>query len=118
MILSSRFGDYRARRALRMARRRPSRERATSIAFGRGSSLSFANVVTPWMLPPVREGLELARRAFAAAQETGDLTFGAYARNTSIVFLLVAGGAAGQVEREPRTLAFVQEVPASAWSPT
>ncbi len=104
-------------RASATTRRRPASassasiwsRRAASIASRPGSILSFANVVTPWT-QPVRAASRVLRRAFEAAQETGDLTFAAYARNTSITNLLAAGAPLGEVEREAEdALAFAQK---------
>ncbi|HEX8109600.1 MAG TPA: AAA family ATPase, partial [Kofleriaceae bacterium] len=46
--------------------------------------------ILPWTKQP-RDGVELARRAFDAAMETGDLTFAAYACNAPVTLSLLAG---------------------------
>ena len=52
--------------------------------------LEFCHRILPWTKHP-RGGIELARRAFDAAMETGDLMFAAYACNGPIILSLSAG---------------------------
>ncbi|MDC3962072.1 AAA family ATPase [Polyangium jinanense] len=61
--------------------------------------LLFGKSIHPWS-KHLRTGLEWLQRAFAAAQETGDLTYAAYARNQSLTLLLAAGEPLGEVQRE------------------
>ena len=96
-VAGGRFGDYRAgfqfaqvgyelveRRGLRRFRAR------TYLNFG---------ILTPWTRP-VRSARELLRRAFDAANETGDLTYAAYACYTINANLLASGDPLFDVQRE------------------
>ena len=96
-VAGGRFGDYRAgfqfaqvgyelveRRGLRRFRAR------TYLNFG---------ILTPWTRP-VRSARELLRRAFDAANETGDLTYAAYACYTINANLLALGDPLFDVQRE------------------
>ena len=71
--------------------------------------LDFGILILPWT-KHLRTGVELVRRAFDAAKETGDLTFAAYACNCLITLLLAEGDPLAAVQREAETaLAFVQK---------
>src|SRR5580658_2095012 len=71
--------------------------------------MSFGNLV----LPSVRhamEGRELVRRAFEAAYQNGDVTFGAYSLEQLTTNLLAAGDPLAEVQREAESgLAFAQK---------
>ncbi|XYI02261.1 AAA family ATPase [Sorangium sp. So ce1128] len=69
--------------------------------------LSFALLI-PWARH-MRTGLDLLRRAFDAAQETGELTYACYTCNCLITRLLAQGDPLGEVQREAeRALEFVR----------
>ena len=75
MLLGPRFGDYPSgfrfgKLAVDLV------EQRGLLRFKARVYLGFAYVI-PW-IRPLRDGLALVRRAFDAAQETGDLTFAAY----------------------------------------
>ena len=81
MLLGPRFGDYPSgfrfgKLAVDLV------EQRGLLRFKARAYLGFAYVI-PWMRP-LRDGLALVRRAFDAAQETGDLTFAAYSCGGSI----------------------------------
>jgi PAS domain S-box-containing protein len=59
----------------------------------------FGNLVVPWT-KHVRAGRDLLRRAFEAANKTGDLTFAAYSCQGLNRNLLAAGDPLGEVQRE------------------
>ena len=72
--------------------------------------LEFCHRILPWTKQP-REGIELARRAFDAAMETGDLMFAAYACNAPVILSLSAGvPLAAILQESDAALAFVQKV--------
>ena len=107
MLLGPRFGDYPSgfrfgKLAVDLV------EQRGLLRFKARAYLGFAYVI-PWMRP-LRDGLALVRRAFDAAQETGDLTFAAYSCGGSITHLLASGDPLGQVQREAENaLEFVQK---------
>ena len=59
----------------------------------------FGNLVMPWTRH-VRTGRDLVRRAFDAANASGDLTFATYSCNSLITNLLAAGDPLVDVQRE------------------
>jgi len=61
--------------------------------------LDFSHVANPWM-QHMRGGPGLARRALAAAEEIGDLTFAAYSGCNLISAMLAAGEPLDTVQRE------------------
>ena len=61
--------------------------------------MAFGNFVMPWTRH-VRTGRDLVRRAFDAANKTGDLTFAAYSCNNLNTNLLAAGDPLAEVQRE------------------
>jgi predicted ATPase/signal transduction histidine kinase len=72
--------------------------------------LEYCHRILPWTRHP-RDGVELARRAFDAAVETGDLTFAAYAANGPIILSLAAGAPLAALQDESdAALAFVQKL--------
>jgi PAS domain S-box-containing protein len=71
--------------------------------------LDFAYGVLPWT-KHVRAARDLLRRAFEAANQTGDLTYAAYCCNQLNTNLLMAGDSLSEVQREAEHgLAFVQK---------
>ncbi|MGY3653001.1 hypothetical protein ACVWW2_008292 [Bradyrhizobium sp. LM4.3] len=72
--------------------------------------LNFGSLVTPWTRH-VREGRDLLRRAFEAANQIGDLTFAAYCCSHLNTNLLAAGDPLDEVQSEAeRGLAFAQKM--------
>jgi PAS domain S-box-containing protein len=53
----------------------------------------------PW-IGPLREGIDVLRRAFAAALDTGDPVNACYARNYGLAILLISGAPLTQVQQE------------------
>jgi predicted ATPase/signal transduction histidine kinase/tRNA A-37 threonylcarbamoyl transferase component Bud32 len=96
-ILGSYFDDYQA--AFRfgklgfdlMEKRGPLRHKA-------GVYFCFAQMVNPWTRH-VRSSIELQRRAFEAAQLTGNLQTASYTRSSTITLLLTSGDPLRDVER-------------------
>jgi PAS domain S-box-containing protein len=71
--------------------------------------MSFGNLVIP-SARHAMEGRELLRRAFEAAYQNGDLTFGAYSLEQLITNLLTVGDPLAEVQREAENgLAFSQK---------
>jgi PAS domain S-box-containing protein len=71
--------------------------------------MSFGNLVIP-SARHAMEGRELLRRAFEAAYQNGDLTFGAYSLEQLITNLLAVGDPLTEVQREAENgLAFSQK---------
>ena len=71
--------------------------------------LDFGILITPWS-KYLRNGVELVRRCFDAANETGDVTFASYSCNCLVTLLLAAGHPLAAVQREAETgLAFVRK---------
>ncbi|HSK03634.1 MAG TPA: AAA family ATPase, partial [Kofleriaceae bacterium] len=71
--------------------------------------LDFGHRIIPWTRH-VRAGVELVRRAVAAAKETGDLTGASYAVNCLITICLAVGEPLPLVQREAEAaLAFMQK---------
>ncbi|HEX8109215.1 MAG TPA: AAA family ATPase, partial [Kofleriaceae bacterium] len=70
----------------------------------------FAHRILPWTKHP-RDGIELARRAFDAAIETGDLTFAAYTCSSRCTLAWLAGDPLAAVLPEAdAALAFMQKL--------
>lgn len=107
MLLGSRFGDYQTgfrfgRLGLDLLERRGQSRFAARVY------LDFGCLVNPWARH-LRNGLVFARRAFDTAQETGDLTYAAFACNNLITLLLAKGDGLEDVQAEAeRALAFVR----------
>jgi PAS domain S-box-containing protein len=71
--------------------------------------MSYGNLVIP-STKHVLEGRELVRRAFEAAYQNGDLTFGAYSLEQLITNFLAVGDPLAEVQREAENgLAFAQK---------
>ena len=104
----SRFGDYASgfrfgRLAIDLV------EKHGLTGFKTQTYMGFAQWILPWSRP-LRESVELLRRAFALAQEVGDLAFAAYAWNGLIADQLAAGFPLAEVHREAeRALDFVRK---------
>lgn len=78
--------------------------------FEASTYLCFSIFVARWM-KPVRDCRHLLRRAFSAANRSGDLPYGAYAGNALNSDLLFAGELLPEVHREAeRGLAYAQRV--------
>ncbi|WP_437330858.1 sensor histidine kinase [Sorangium sp. So ce381] len=107
-VLGSRFGDYRAgyrfgKLGLDLV------DKHGLDRFKARVYLDFGVLVNPWTRH-VRTCIELLRRVFDMASETGDLTFAAFARNASIVMLLAKAEPLGDVQHEAESaLAFVRK---------
>jgi PAS domain S-box-containing protein len=72
--------------------------------------MNFGNVVLPWT-KHVREGRDLVRRAFEAANQVGDLVFAAFCCHHVNTNLLAAGDPLDEVEAEAEFgLAFAQKM--------
>jgi PAS domain S-box-containing protein len=72
--------------------------------------MNFGNVVLPWTRH-VRAGRDVVRRAFEAANQTGDLVFAAYCCHHVNTNLLAAGDPLDEVQAEAeRGLAFAQKM--------
>jgi predicted ATPase/signal transduction histidine kinase len=72
--------------------------------------MRFGNCVMPWR-QHVKTGRELVRRAFDAANRTGDLSFAAFSCHHLNTNLLAAGDPLAEVQREAETgLAFTEKV--------
>jgi PAS domain S-box-containing protein len=72
--------------------------------------MNFGNVVLPWTRH-VREGRDLVRRAFKAANETGDLVFAAFCCHHVNTNLLAAGDPLDEVQAEAEFgIAFAQKM--------
>jgi PAS domain S-box-containing protein len=61
--------------------------------------LIFGSIIMPWTTH-VRAGRDLIRRAFDAANETGDLTWAAYSHNHLVTNLLASGDQLAEVQRQ------------------
>ena len=72
---------------------------ADCIVIRPGHTCAFGNFVTPWTRH-VRDGRDLVRRAFDAANKAGDLTFAAYSCNNLNTNLLAAGDPLAEAQRE------------------
>jgi signal transduction histidine kinase/tetratricopeptide (TPR) repeat protein len=72
--------------------------------------LEFGHRIIPWTKHP-RASVELARRAFDAARETGDLTFAAYTCSSSVTLALMVGAPLAVMQSEAEAaLAFMQKI--------
>jgi predicted ATPase/signal transduction histidine kinase/tRNA A-37 threonylcarbamoyl transferase component Bud32 len=97
-LMGSRFGDYRA--GFRFGKLGCDLvEKRGLLRFRVRASQTFGLLISAWA-EHVRSSLERERRAFAAAQETGDLTFACYACHGIVTFLLAAGEPLVDVQRE------------------
>ena len=97
-VLGAQFGDYKA--AFRFG------QLGFNLAAQRGLDrfkariyLIFGHHVMPWT-KPIRTSRSLMRLAFDAAQEAGDLTYGAFGRTHLVTHLLASGDPLDEVQRE------------------
>jgi PAS domain S-box-containing protein len=98
MILGPHFGDYQA--GFRFGRLGYDLvEKRGLHRYQARAYMSFGNLVMPWTRH-IRTGRPLVRRAFDAANKTGDLTFAAYSCNNLNTNLLASGDPLGEVQRE------------------
>ena len=109
MIAARRLGDYETgyrfgRLGYELVERRGLKR------FQARTYLIFGNLVLPWK-QHVRAGRELVRRAFEAANQSGDLTFAAYSCSHLNTNLLAAGDPLDEVQGEAeRGLTFAQKI--------
>jgi PAS domain S-box-containing protein len=98
MILGPHFGDYQA--GFRFGKLGYDLvEKRGLHRYQARAYMSFGNLVMPWTRH-VKTGRPLVRRAFDAANKTGDLTFAAYCCNNLNTNLLAAGDPLGDVYSE------------------
>jgi predicted ATPase/GAF domain-containing protein len=72
--------------------------------------MRFGNLIMPWRRH-FKIGRELVRRAFDAANRSGDLTFAAYSCSSLYTNLLATGDPLAEVQREAETgLAFAEQL--------
>ncbi|HEX7841907.1 MAG TPA: AAA family ATPase, partial [Kofleriaceae bacterium] len=72
--------------------------------------LGFGYRIIPWAKHP-RDGVELTRRAFDAAMETGDLTWASYARFSPATLSFIAGASLEALQNDSEgALAFLQKI--------
>jgi PAS domain S-box-containing protein len=109
MIAGPRFGDYQA--GFRFGRLGYDLVEQRGLKrFQARTYMNFGNVVLPWTRH-VRAGRELVRRAFEAANQSGDLNFAAHCCSHLNTNLLAAGDPLDEVQREAeRGLAFAQKM--------
>jgi predicted ATPase/signal transduction histidine kinase len=109
LIAGARFGDYRA--GFRFGRLGCDLVEQRGLKRFQARTYSvFGNMVLPWT-KHVRTGRDLVRRAFDAANKTGDLTFAGYCGGHLNTNLLAAGDPLDEVQGEAeRGLAFAQKV--------
>ncbi|HMF54629.1 MAG TPA: ATP-binding protein [Edaphobacter sp.] len=98
MILGPHFGDYQA--GFRFGRLGYDLvEKRGLHRYQARAYMSFGNLVMPWTRH-IQTGRALVRRAFDAANKTGDLTFAAYSCNNLNTNLLATGDPLVEVQRE------------------
>ena len=109
MIAGPRFGDYQA--GFRFGRLGYDLVEQRGLKrFPARTYMNFGNVVLPWTAH-VRAGRELVRRAFEAANQSGDLNFAAHCCSHLNTNLLAAGDPLDEVQGEAeRGLAFAQKM--------
>jgi predicted ATPase/signal transduction histidine kinase len=109
LIAGARFGDYQAGFRFGRLGYELVEQRGLKRFQARTYSV-FGNMVLPWT-KHVRTGRDLVRRAFEAANKTGDLTFAGYCGGHLNTNLLAAGDPLDEVQGEAeRGLAFAQKV--------
>ncbi|HEY4857768.1 MAG TPA: AAA family ATPase, partial [Xanthobacteraceae bacterium] len=108
-IAGPRFGDYQA--AFRFGRLGYDLVEQRGLKrFQAQTYMNFGNVVMPWARH-VRAGRDVLRRAFEAANQSGDLNFAAFCCNHLNTNLLAAGDPLDEVQGEAeRGLAFAQKM--------
>ncbi len=109
LIAGLRFSDYQA--AFRFGRLGYDLVEQRGLKrFQARTYMNFGNVVLPWTRH-VRAGRDPLRRAFEAANQSGDLNFAAYCCNHLITNLFAAGDPLDEVQGEAeRGLAFAQKI--------
>jgi PAS domain S-box-containing protein len=109
MIAGPRFGDYQA--GFRFGRLGYDLVEQRGLKrFQARTYMNFGNVVLPWTAH-VRAGRALVRRAFEAANQSGDLNFAAHCCSHLNTNLLAAGDPLDEVQGEAeRGLAFAQKM--------
>jgi signal transduction histidine kinase len=109
LIAGTRFGDYQA--GFRFGRLGYDLVEQRGLKRFQARTYSvFGNMVLPWT-KHVRTGRDLVRRAFEAANNSGDLTFAGYCGGHLNTNLLAAGDPLYEVQGEAeRGLAFAQKV--------
>jgi PAS domain S-box-containing protein len=109
MIAGPRFGDYQA--AFRFGRLGYDLVEQRGLKrFQAKTYMNFGNVVIPWARH-IRAGRDVLRRAFEAANQSGDLNFAAFCCNHLNTNLLAAGDPLDEVQGEAeRGLAFAQKM--------
>ena len=108
MLLGPHFGDYQA--GFRFGKLGLDLVEKRGLVRFKARVYLVSRHVIPWTQAPCETGLALVRRAFEAAQETGDLTFAAYCCGDLITHLLAIGDPLGEVQREAENgLEFVQK---------
>jgi PAS domain S-box-containing protein len=109
MIAGPRFGDYQA--GFRFGRLGYDLVEQRGLKrFQARTYMNFGNVVLPWTAH-VRAGRELVRRAFEAANQSGDLNFAGHCCSHLNTNLLAAGDPLDKVQGEAeRGLAFAQKM--------
>jgi predicted ATPase/signal transduction histidine kinase len=107
MLIGPRFGDY--ARAFQFGKLGFDLvEKRGLLLFKALVFLDFAALITPWTRP-LSEGLVLVRRAFDAAQESGNLVYACYSRNCLETLMLARGDPLADVQAEAETsLVFVE----------
>ncbi|MBV8279189.1 MAG: AAA family ATPase, partial [Verrucomicrobia bacterium] len=107
-LVAPRFGDYHA--AFRFGRLGLDLvEKRGLERFRARVSQCFAYFISPWSRP-LQDSLELVRRSFYSALETGDLKYAVFAGDRLITMLLSVGHPLSEVQREVETrLEFTQK---------
>ena len=114
-IAGPEFGDYKAsfrfgQLAYEQVEQRGLKRFQPAIIF------TFGGIVLPWT-KHYRVGRELVRRAFAVANEIGDVNFALYSSSVLISNLLAAGDPLAEVQREAElNFVFAQNAGSSPWS--
>jgi PAS domain S-box-containing protein len=96
-VLGAQFGDYKA--AFRFGQLGFNLAQHGLDRFKARIYLIFGHHVMPWS-KPIRTSRSLIRLAFDAAQEAGDLTYGAFGRTHLVTHLLASGDPLDEVQRE------------------
>jgi PAS domain S-box-containing protein len=98
VVAGGRFNDYKA--GFRFGRvGYELTERGSLRRFQARVYVNFSDVVLPWT-KPFHASQDLLRRAFEAANKSGDLTYGLYSRSHLDTHLLAGGASLDEVQRE------------------
>jgi len=100
-LVAPRFGDYQTafrfgRLGLDLVEKRGLERSRTRV------SQNFAYFISPWSRP-LRNSIELVRRSFFTALETGDLKYAVFSCDRLVTMLLSAGDPLSEVQREAET---------------